>query len=162
MVVPSRGHVWLFAIPWATACQAPLPPPSPHICSDSCPLCWWCYLTILSSAAQLSFAFHLSQHQDLFQWVSFSHQVAKVMELQLQHKSCQWIFRVDFLKHWLVWPPCSPRDSQESSPTPQFKTINSSVLRLLYGPALTFVHDYWKKHSFEYMDICWTSDVSAF
>ena len=78
---PIPSHVWLFAIPWATVCQAPLPPPSPHICSDSCPLCWWCYLTILSSAAQLSFAFHLSQHQDLFQWVSFSHQVAKILEI---------------------------------------------------------------------------------
>ena len=44
----------------------------------------------------------------------------------------------------LVGSPCSPRDSQESSPTPQFKSINSSALRLLYGPTFTFVHDYWK------------------
>ena len=50
----------------------------------------------------------------------------------------------------------------ESSPTPQFKTINSSVLRLLYGPTLTSIHDYWKKHSFEQMDPCQQSDVSAF
>ena len=42
-------------------------------------------------------AFNLSQHQDLFQWVSSSHQVAKVLELQLQYQSFQWIFRVDFL-----------------------------------------------------------------
>ena len=57
--------------------------------------------------------------------------------------------------------PCSPRDSQESSPTPQFKSISSSVLSLLYGPTLTSVHDCWKKHSF-YMDLCWQSDISAF
>ena len=50
---------------------------------------------------------------------------------------------------WLVWSPCSPRDSQASSPTPQFKHINSLVLRLLYGPTLTSIHDYWKNHSFE-------------
>ena len=73
-------------------------------------------------------AFNLSQHQGLFQWVTFSHQVAKVLELQLRHQSFQWIFRTDFLYEWLVWSPCSPSDSQESSPTPQFKSINSSVL----------------------------------
>ena len=51
--------------------------------------------------------------------------MAKVLELQLQHQSFQWIFRVDFLKNWLFWSPCCPRDSQESSPAPQFKNINS-------------------------------------
>ena len=62
-------------------------------------------------------AFNLSQHQGLFQWVSSSHQVAKVLELQLQHQSFQWIFRVDFLYNWLARSPCSPRDSQESLTT---------------------------------------------
>ena len=52
----------------------------------------------------------------------------------------------------LIWSPCSPRDSQESSPTPQFESISFSQLRLLYGPALTFIHDYLKNHSFDYMD----------
>ena len=70
-------------------------------------------------------AFNLSQHHGLFQWVSSSHQVAKVLEFQLQHQSFQWIFRVNFLLFWWVWSPCCPRDSQESSPTPQFKSINS-------------------------------------
>ena len=79
-------------------------------------------------------AFSLPQHQGLFQWVSSSHQVAKVLEFQLQH-AFQWIFRTDFLEDWLVWSPCSPRNSQESSPTPQFKSINFSVLSFLYGPA---------------------------
>ena len=45
---------------------------------------------------------------------------------------------------WLVWSPCSPRDSQESSTTPQFKSINSYALSFLYGPTLTSVHDDWK------------------
>ena len=40
----------------------------------------------------------------------------------------------------------------ESSPRPQFKSISSSALSLLYGPALTYVHDYWRNHSFDYMD----------
>ena len=87
--------------------------------------------------------FNLSQYQGLFQRVSSLHQVARVLELQ--HQSFQWIFRVDFLQDWLVGSPCSPRDSQESSPTPHSKSISSSVLSLLYGPTLTSVHDYWGK-----------------
>ena len=94
-------------------------------------------------------AFYLSQNQDPFQWVSSSHQVAKVLELQLQNQSFQWIFRVDFLYDWVVWFPCSPRNSQDSSPTPQFESINSSVPNLLYGPTLTSIHDYWENHSFD-------------
>ena len=86
------------------------------------------------------FAFYLSQH--LFYWVSCSHWVAKVLELQLQHQSFQWVIRVDFLYNWLVWSSCCPRDSQESSPTLQFESINLA-LSLLYGPALTSVHDYY-------------------
>ena len=89
------------------------------------------------------------QHHGLFQGVSSSHQVAKVLELQLQHQSFQWIFKTDFLYDWLVWSPCSPRDSQESSPTPQFKNINSLVLSFLHSPTLTSVHDSWKNHSFD-------------
>ena len=46
----------------------------------------------------------------------------------------------------LVGSPCSPRDSQESSPAPQFKSINSSSLSFLYGPTLTSIRDYWKNH----------------
>ena len=48
---------------------------------------------------------------------------------------------------------CNPRDSQESSPTAQFKSISSSVLSFLYGPTLTSIHDYWKNHSFDYMNL---------
>ena len=54
------------------------------------------------------------------------------------------------LQDGLVWSPCSPRDSQESFPTPQFKSISSSVLSFLYSPTLTSIPDYWKNHSFEY------------
>ena len=94
-------------------------------------------------------AFNLSQHQGLFQWVSSSHQVAKVLEFQLQHQSCQWILRTDLLQDGLVGSPCSPRDSQESSPTPQFKSIKSSALSFLYSPTLISIHDYWKNHSLD-------------
>ena len=55
----------------------------------------------------------------------------------------------DLLQDGLVGSPCSPRDSQESSPTPQFKSIESLALRFLYSPTLTSVHDYWENHSFD-------------
>ena len=103
--------------------------------------------------------FNLSQHQGPFQWVTSSHQVANVLEFQPQRHSFQWILRTDFLKDWPVWSPCSPRDSQESFSTPQFKSVNSKALSLLYGPTLTytwvyFSHIYWKNHSFDYRDLC--------
>ena len=78
-----------------------------------------------------------SQHQGLFQWVNTSHEVAKVLELQLQHQSFQWTPRTDLLWDGLVGSPCSPRDSQESSPTPQFKSIYFSAFCFLHSPALT-------------------------
>ena len=91
--------------------------------------------------------FNLSQRQGLFKWVSPSHQVAKVLEFQ--HQSFQWIFRTDFLQDGLLGTPWTQRDSQESSATPQFKSINSSALSFLYSPTLTSIHDYWKNHSFD-------------
>ena len=90
-----------------------------------------------------------SQHQSLFQWVNSSHEVAKVLEFQLQHQSFQWTSRADLLQNGLVGSLCSPRDSQESPPTPQFKSINSLALSFLYSPTLTSMHDYWKNHTFD-------------
>ena len=121
--IESLCHVWLFVTPWTGVRQASL-----SITNS------WRLLKLMSFGDAIqpfhpllsrSPAFNLSQHQALFQWVSSSHQVAKVLELQLQHQSFQWIFRVDFLYSWLAWAPCSPRGSQESSPTPQFKSISS-------------------------------------
>ena len=85
-------------------------------------------------------ALNLSQHQGCFQWGGPSHQVAKFLELQLEHQSFLCMFRVDLLEDWLVWSPCSSRDAQESSPA-QFKSINSLMFTLLYGPSLTSIHD---------------------
>ena len=120
-----------------------------------------CVSDAIQPSHPLSFspAFSLSQNQDLFQWVSSLHQVAKLLELQLQHQSFQWKSRFDFLQDWLIWSPCNPRDSQESSPIPQFESICSSVLSLLYGPALKSIHDYWENHSFDCMDLCQQSNV---
>ena len=121
--------------------RIPCPSLSSRVCSDSCLLNQWCSLTKPSHPLlpPSSFAFNLSQHQGLFQWVSSCHQVAKVLELQPQHQSLQWIFRIDFIEDWLVWSPICPRNSQECCPAPQLESNNSLVLSLLYGPCLSSV-----------------------
>ena len=102
--------VHLFAAPWTVACQASLSftispsllnfvsiesaVPSNHLI-----LC--CLLLLLPSIFPSIRVF--------FQWVGSLHQVAKVLEFQLQHQSFQWIFRVDFLKDWVLWSPCCPQ-----------------------------------------------------
>ena len=85
-----------------------------------------------------------SQHQGLFQWINSSHEMAKVLEFQLQPQSFQWTPRTR-----LVGSPCSPRDSQESSLTPQFKSINFLALCFLHSPTLTSIRDHWKNHSLD-------------
>ena len=85
-------------------------------------------------------ALNISQHQSFpISWPFTS--VAKVLELQPQYQSFQWIFRVSFFQDWLVWSPCCPRNSQASSSAPQYESISFSVFSLLHGPALTSVYD---------------------
>ena len=103
--------------------RLPCSSPTPGAYSDSRPLSWWCHPSHPLSSPSPP-AFNPSQHQGLFQWVNSFHQVAKVLEFQLQHHSLQRNPRADLLYNGLVGSPCSPRDSQESSPTPQFKSIN--------------------------------------
>ena len=91
-------------------------------------------------------AFNLSQHQGLFQCVSSSHQVAKLLvsaSASVLPMNIQDWFPLR-LTGWISF-----LDSQESSQTPQFKSINSSVLSFLYSPTLTSIYDYWKNHSFD-------------
>ena len=88
---------------------------------------------------------NLSQHQGLFQRVNSLHQVAKVLEFQfsisLSSEHPELIsFRMDRLDLLTV------QGTLKSSPTPQFKSINSLVLSFLHSPALTSIHDHWKNH----------------
>ena len=150
--VQSLSRVRLFTTPWTTGSNTghiPIHHQLPELTQT--------HVHRVSDAIQpshpLSFpslpAFNLSQHQCLFKSVSSLHQMAKVLEFQLQHQPLQLIFRTDFLWYGLVGSLCCPRYSQESSPTPQFKSINSLALRFLYSPALTSMHNYWKNHSFD-------------
>ena len=89
--------VQLFAMPWITAHQDSLSIINSGVYSNSYRSSWWCHPTISSSLDPSSPAYSLSEHQGLFQWITSSHQVAKVLEFQLQPQSFQWIFRTDFL-----------------------------------------------------------------
>ena len=143
--VQSFSCVRLFATPWTTARQASLS------ITNSQSLLKLMSIKSVVPSNHLILCRPLLLLPSIFPSIMvFSkesvHQVAKVLEFQLPHQSFQWIFRTDFLQDWLVWSPCCPEDSQESSSTPQFKSINSSVLSCLYSPTLTSIRNYWKTH----------------
>ena len=82
--VQLLGHVQLLVIPWTAASLLPCPSPTPEACSNSCPLSWWCQKQPSHPLSSPSPVLDLSPHQGRFQWVSSSHQVAKVLEFQHQ------------------------------------------------------------------------------
>ena len=89
-----------------------------------------------------------SQHQSLFQRVNSLHEVAKYWSLSFSiNPSKEHPGLIN--QNGLVGSPCSPRDSQESSSTTQFKSINSSALSFLHSPTLTSIHDHRKNHSLD-------------
>ena len=116
--------------------RPPCPSPIPRVYSNSCPPSQWCHPTISSSV------FHFSSCLESFP--------VSVLPVNIQ----DW-----FPLGFTLLTPCSPRDSPESSPTLQFKSINSSALSFLYSPTLTAIHNHWK---FDWMNLCWQSNVSAF
>ena len=141
--------------------RPPCPSPTPRVHTNPCPLNQWCHPTISSSVVSSSCpqSFPASGSFPMSQLFASGGQSIRVSALAS-------VLPVN-IQDWYplgltVWSPFSPRDLQESSPTPQFKSINSSALRLLYGLNLTSTHDYWKNHSFDYMDLCQQSGVSAF
>ena len=148
--VQSLSCIWLFASPWIAARQASLSitksqsllklmsiesvTPSSHLIL--------CHPLLLLPPVPPRIRVFSSES-------ALRIEVAKVLEFQLQHQSFQWTPRTDLLQDGLVGSPCSPRDSQESSPTPQFRSINSLALRFLHSPTLTSIHDHWKNLSLD-------------
>ena len=129
--------------------RIPCPSPTPGAYSSSCPLCLWCHPTVSSSVISLLLPsifpcireFPAFSNQSLHirwpKYLSFSFTISPSNEYS---GLISW--RIDW-----VWSPCCPRDSQESSPIQQFKSINSLALNFLYSPTLTSIHDCWKNHS---------------
>ena len=125
------------------------PSPTPGVYPNSCPLSWWCHLTISSYVIPFFSCLQFFPMSGSFEMSQLFTSGGQSIGVSASTSVLQWIFRTDFVQDGLTWSPCSPRDSQESSPIPQFKSINSLVLSFLYSPTLTSVHDYWKNHSLD-------------
>ena len=128
--------------------RLPCPSATPRACSNSC------HPTISSSVSPFASCLRSFPASGFFLMSQFFASGGQSIGASASASVLQGIFRTYFLKDWLVWSPCSPRDSQESSPTPQFKSITSSTLSFLYSLTLTSIHGYWKNHSFDWMDLC--------
>ena len=126
--------------------RLPCPSPTPRACSNSIE-------SVMPSnhLIVVPFSSHLQSFPapGSFQMSQFFASSGQSIEVSAEASALQWIFRTDFLQNGLVWSSYSSRDSQESSPTPQFKSINSSALSFLYSPTLTSIHDHWKNHSLD-------------
>ena len=125
------------------------PSPTPEVHSNSHPLSQWCHPTISSSVVPFSLCLQSFLESGSFQMSPFftsggqSIRVsasAAVLPMNIQDWP-PW--------GWTDWISLQSKDSQQSSPTEQFKNISSSVLSFLYSPILTSIHDYWKNHSFD-------------
>ena len=128
--------------------RPPCPSPTPRVYSNSSPLSWWCHPTISSSG--VPFSSHLQSFPALgsFPMIQFFASGGKNIGVSASASVLPMNIQDWFPLRWTCWIFC-PRDSQESSPRPQFKSINSLVLSFLYSPTLTTMHDYWKNHSFD-------------
>ena len=156
--VQSLNRVQLFATPWTAARQASL-----SITNSRSSLGLTSIESVMpSSVVPFSFCLQSFPASGSFQMSQLFASVAKVLEFQLQHQSFQWIFRTDFLLDWLLLSPCCPSDSQRVFCNITVQKHHSSMLSFHYSPTATSIHDYWKNHSFDQMDLCRESNVSAF
>ena len=129
--------------------RLPCPSPIPGTCSNSCPLSLWCHPTISSSV--VPFFYNLLSFPE-----SGSFLMSRLFASGGQSiggSESASVLRKNIYNWFPLGSPCSPRYSQESSPTLQFKSINFLVLILLYGTTLTCRHDYWKNHCFDSVDL---------
>ena len=124
--------------------RPPCPSPTPEVYSNSCPLSRWCHPTISNLCHPLlmpsifpSIRVFSNESNLRLRWPKYWSYSFSIIPSN-EHPGLI-SFRMD----------CSPKDSQESSPTPQFKSINSSALSLLHSPTLTSIHDHWKNHSLD-------------
>ena len=115
----------------------------------SCPLSWWCHSTISSSVVPFSSHLQSFPASGSFQISQFLASGGQSIGVSASASVVPMHIRDWFPLEWTGCISLHPRDSQESSPTPQFKSINSSGLSFLYSPTLTSIHDYWKNRSFD-------------
>ena len=127
--------------------RPPCPSPTPGAYSNSCPLSRWCHPTISSSVIPFSSRLQSFPASGSFQMSQLFTSGGQSIGVSASTSVLPMNIQDWFPLGWTGLISLSPRDSQESSPTSQFKSINSSVLSFLYSSTLTFIHDYWKNHS---------------
>ena len=130
----------------------PVASPTPTAYSNSSPSCWWGHRTISSFVIPFSFlhqSFPASGSFTMSQFFASGGQSTEVSALTS-------VLQMDIQDWFPLGLNLLARDSQESSPTSQYKSINSLALSFLYSPIVTYIRDYWKK------DLCWQSNVPAF
>ena len=157
----SVSRVWLFATHGLQHTRLSCLSPTPEVCSHSSPSSWWWHPTISSSVIPFFSCLQSFPASGSFPVSQFFTSGAQSIGVSASTSVIPMNIQVWF-PLGLTDLILQSKDSQESSPTPQFKSINSSVLSLLYSPTLTSIHDYWKNHSSDYTDLCRQSDVSAF
>ena len=138
--------------------RLPCPSLSPKVCSTH--VHWVSdFIQPCHPLSSPSPALNFPQHQGLFHWIGSSHKVA-LWSLSFRiSPSSEYSGLISFRIDW--FDLLAVQGTLESSPAPQFESINFLALRLLYGPTLTSVHDYQKNHSFDYMSLYQQSDVSV-
>ena len=159
VAVQSLSCVWLFATPWTTAHQGPLSSTISRICSNSCPLSWWYYLTISSSDDPISCC-----PQSFL--ITGSFPMSRLLSSSGQSIGASASVLLMNIEGWFPLGLTSLISLQSKGISRVFSNTTLqkhqfSVLSLLYDPTLTPVHDYWKNNSFDYMDLCQQNDVSA-
>ena len=125
--------------------RPPCPSPTPRACSDSCPLSRRCHPTISSSVVRFSSCLQSFPASGSFLTSQFFASGSQSFRVSASASVLPMNIQDWFPLEWTGWISLQSKGlSNESSPTPQFKSINSSVLSFLYGPPLTSIHDYWK------------------
>ena len=137
--------------------RIPCPSPTPGACSNSCPLSPWCHPINSSSVIPFSSCLQSCPESGSFLMSQFfalgGQSIGALASTSVFPTNIHDLFLLRLTG--LI-------DSQASSPTPLFKIINYLAHSFLYGPTLTSIHEYWKNHSFDYTELCWQSNVSAF
>ena len=129
--------------------RLPCPSPTPRVYSNSCPLSRWCHPTTSSSVVPFSSRLQSFPASGSFQMSQFFASDGQNIGASASTSVLLMNIQDWFSLGWTGWISCSPRDSQESSPTPQFKSINSLALSFLYSPTLTSIYDYRRNHSLD-------------
>ena len=146
--VQSLSHVPLLVTPRMQHTRLPCPSPTPRACSSARPSSRWCNTTISSSVILFSSCLQSFPESGSFPMSQFFAPSGQSTGVSVSATVLPMNIQDWFPLGWTGWISYSLRDSQESSPTPQFKSINLA-LGFLCSPAPTSVRDYWRKHSFD-------------